>query len=162
LIIISDTSPILNLALIGRLELLAALYKEVIIPTAVYTELTDVNCGLPSLINFASTTWLTMAAPKDYNRVRELRESLDPGEAEAIVLAAEYHAQLLLMDERRGRKIAAMIGLSVTGLLGVLANAKKAGLIDCAKPVLDELIGKAGFWIGSDLYREFLEELNEL
>jgi len=161
LIVVSDTSPILNLARIGRFELLASLYKQVIIPTAVYAELTATKRGLPAAIDLVSTPWLTVAAPKDHDRVRELCADLDPGEAEAIVLATEFHADLLLVDERRGRRIAAALGLTVTGLLGVLADAKKAGFIERAKPVLDELVLKARFWIGPDLYREVLAELNE-
>jgi len=91
-----------------------------------------------------------------------LREALDPGEAEAIVLAIERRADLLLVDERRGRQAAAAAGLKVTGLLGVVAQAKRAGLIDFAKPVLDELIRTARFWIRADLYRRVLTELGEI
>ena len=160
MIVVSDTSPVLNLARVGRLELLALLYKQVIIPTAVHAELTDPQYGAPA-IDFASTPWLTVAVANDQARVSVLCEELDPGEAEAIVLATECHADLLLVDERRGRRIATRLGLTVTGLLGVLAEAKKAGLIDQAKPVLDQLINEARFWIGPDLYAEFLAEQGE-
>lgn len=102
-----------------------------------------------------------MAAPKDRNRVREIRADLDAGEAEAIVLAIERRAGLLLMDERRGRRIAIGAGLKITGLLGVVARAKRAGIIVLAKPVLDELIQVARFWIGEELYAEVLKELGE-
>jgi len=94
-------------------------------------------------------------------RVQELRENLDAGEAEAIVLAIERRADLLLVDERRGRGTAISAGLTVTGLLGIVARAKQAGLIDLAKPVLDELIHNARFWIGPELYAEVLAELGE-
>jgi predicted nucleic acid-binding protein len=77
------------------------------------------------------------------------------------VLAVEQHADLLLVDERRGRRAAAADGLHVIGLLGVVASAKRAGLIDLGKPVLDELIQIARFWIGPDLYAEVLRELGE-
>jgi predicted nucleic acid-binding protein len=97
----------------------------------------------------------------DQNRVRKLREDLDPGEAEAIVLAIERQADLLLVDERRARRTATAAGLTVSGLLGVVAKAKQAGLIDLARPVLDELIQTARFWIGPDLYKEVLVELGE-
>ena len=82
---------------------------------------------------------------------------LGRGEAEAI----ERRADLLLVDERRGRRTASATGLRVTGLLGVVVTAKRAGLIDLAKPVLDELIQIARFWIGPDLYAEVLTELGE-
>jgi len=138
------------------------LYKQVLIPSAVYQELTASKGDLPPAIDLASQTWLIVAAPIDQERVRELRENLDLGEAEAIVLAIERHAGLLLVDERRGCRSATAAGLAVTGLIGVIAGPKRAGLIDLAKPVLDELIGVARFWIGPELYAEVLAELGEV
>jgi uncharacterized protein len=161
LIVVSDTSPILNLARIGRLELLPLLYKQVLIPSAVYRELTESGRDLPAAIDFAGESWLIVATATDQNRVQELREKLDPGEAEAIVLAIEHRAGLLLVDERRGRRMAVGAGLKVTGLMGIVASAKRAGMIDRARPVLDELIRVARFWIGPDLYAEVLAELGE-
>jgi predicted nucleic acid-binding protein len=162
LIVVSDTPPILNLARIGRLELLPALYHQVIIPEAVYEELTVSKADLPPAIDLSSEPWLTIATPKDQARVQKLREDLDPGEAEAIVLAIERRADLLLVDERRARQIATAAGLTVTGLLGTVARAKLAGLIPLAQPVLDELIQTARFWIGPQLYQEVLKELGEI
>ena len=104
---------------------------------------------------------MIVASASDRQRVQKLRENLDPGEAEAIVLAIEHRAALLLVDERRARRTAAAAGIAVTGLLGVVARAKRAGMIDLAKPVLDDLIQNARFWIGSDLYAAVLAELGE-
>lgn len=126
MIVVSDTSPVLNLARIGRLELLPFLYKQVLIPSAVFDELTASKRDLPPLIDLASEPWLIVATPNDQKHVLKLREELDHGEAEAIVLAIERRADLLLMDERRGRRTAAAAGLTVTGLLGVVAKAKSA------------------------------------
>ncbi|MGB7556491.1 MAG: DUF3368 domain-containing protein [Candidatus Korobacteraceae bacterium] len=156
-----DTSPILNLARIGRLELLASLYKQVLIPPAVFEELAIPRDATLPVIDVASVSWIILETPRDQDRVQELRDDLDAGEAEAIVLAVERQADLLIVDERRGRRIAQALGLRITGLLGVLADAKRAGLIDSIKPVLDELIQNAKFWIGPELYREVLAELGE-
>jgi len=161
-IVVSDTSPVLNLARIGRLELLRLLYRQVLIPSAVNDELTASGSDLPAAVDFASEQWLIVAAPKDRDRIREIRADLDAGEAEAIVLAIERRAGLLLMDERRGRRIATGAGLKITGLLGVVARAKRAGIIVLAKPVLDELIQVARFWIGAELYAEVLKALGEV
>ena len=162
MIVVSDTSPILNLARIGRLELLASLYKQVLIPPAVFEELTVSRDAALPMIDVACVSWITLEIPKDQERVQALCVALDAGEAEAIVLAVERQAELLLVDERRGRRVAEALGLRITGLLGVLADAKRAALIPSIKPVLDDLIQNAKFWIGPDLYREVLAELDEL
>ena len=161
MIVVSDTSPVLNLARIGRLDLLPSLYRQVLIPSAVYEELIRSKSDLPPAVEIASQPWLMVATATDQERVQELRGYLDPGEAEAIVLAIELRADLLLVDERRGRRVASAAGLAITGLLGVIATAKRAGLIDLAKPLLDELIQSARFWIGPDLYAGVLSELGE-
>lgn len=163
MIVVSDTSPVLNLARIGRLEILPLLYHQVLIPSTVYEELTVSKSDLPLTIDLGSKPWLIVASAKDQKRVQKLRKDLDAGEAEAeaIVLALERRADLLLVDERRGRRTATAVGLTVMGLLGVVARAKRAGIIDQAKPVLDDLIQIARFWIGSDLYAEVLGDLGE-
>jgi len=155
LIVVSDTSPILNLSAAKKLQLLRDLYGEIVIPPAVALELE--RNGLQ-----VKPFWVRVVAAQDQNEVESLREQLDPGEAEAIVVAAELAADLLLVDEKRGRRIAAGRGLEVAGLLGVLAEAKVRGLIPGCKPVLDDMIRVAGFWIGADLRTRYLQSLNEL
>jgi predicted nucleic acid-binding protein len=137
------------------------LYGQVLLPSAVFEELVASRQDLPPAIDLAAEPWLIVASANARARVQELLEYLDPGEAEAIVLAVERRADLLLMDERRGRRTATAAGLRVTGLLGVVAEAKRAGLIDLGKPVIDELVEIARFWIGPDLYAEVLAELGE-
>jgi hypothetical protein len=145
LIVVSDTSPVLNLARIGQLDLLPLLYHQVLVPSAVYEELIRSKGDLPPATDLASRPWLIVATANDQERVQELRGYLDPGEAEAIVLAIELRADLLLVDERRGRRVARAAGLAIAGLLGVIATPKRAGLIDLAKPLLDESIRSARF-----------------
>ena len=107
-------------------------------------------------------SWVRVVAAEDQNEVATLREQLDPGEAEAIVVAGELNAGLLLVDEKRGRRIAIDRGLEVTGLLGVLAEAKARGLILRCRPILEEMIRVAGFWIGDYLKTLYLRGLDEL
>ena len=160
MIVVSDTSSILNLARIGRLELLPELYQQVLIPSAVSAELATFD--VTPVFDCAYSSWLHVADPGDQDLVRRLRDELDFGEAEAIALAVERQAALLLMDEKHGREVAERLGISVTGLIGVLADAKEARLIESVRPVLDELITKARFWIGPNLYREVLAKLGEM
>jgi predicted nucleic acid-binding protein len=143
---VSDTSPVLNLSRIGQLDLLRLLYDRVAIPPAVNAEL------IRSGVDVSPLTWLSVANAKDRNRVSQFQRDLDAGEAEAIVLALECRADPLLMDERRGRRMATEAGIRVTGLLGILAKAKEGGLISRVKPALDDLIPVARFWIGPKLY----------
>ena len=154
MIVVSDTSPILNLIAVGKLHLLRDLYAEIVVPPAVQGELSRNAIQL-------DRSWIRVVAAQNQNEVAVLREQLDPG-AEAIVVAAELEADLLLADEKRGRRIAIDRGLEVTGLLGVLAEAKARGLISRCQPVLDDMIRVAGFWIGDDLRSRYLQGLNEI
>ena len=155
MIVVSDTSPILNLAAVNKLHLLRDLYADVVIPPAVEQELVRNGIDL-------EPSWVRVVVAEDQNEVATLREQLDPGEAEAIVVAGELNAGLLLVDEKRGRRIAIDRGLEVTGLLGVLAEAKARGLILRCRPILEEMIRVAGFWIGDDLKTLYLSDLGEL
>ena len=161
MIVVSDTSPVLSLARIGRLDLLRTLYQQVLIPSAVYEELRDAASRSHGSIDFDSFEWLVVGVASDRRRVEELCADLDPGEAEAIVLAIERRADVLLIDERRGRRTASSAGLTVTGLIGVVAQAKRTGVIEKAKPILDELIRTGRFWVGPRLYAEVLAQLGE-
>jgi predicted nucleic acid-binding protein len=99
LIVVSDTSPVLNLAAVGKLHLLHDLYGEIVISPAVKDELFQNKM-------LSDVSWIRVVAAQNQKDVAMLREQLDPGEAEAIVVAVELEAELLLVDEKRGRPIA--------------------------------------------------------
>ena len=161
MIVVSDTSPINNLAAINQLHLLQQLYGTVVIPEAVYQELTDPDFPVAGAKEVQTFTWIQIRAVEDRTMVKALSSELDPGEAEAIVLALEMKAEQVLIDERRGRMIAARLNLHYTGILGVLVEAKSQGFISTVKPLLDDLINKAGFWVAEPLYKSVLRLVNE-
>jgi predicted nucleic acid-binding protein len=97
----------------------------------------------------------------DHALVVALQMELDEGEAEAIVLTKELAADLVLLDERRGRVVASRLGLRFVGLLGVLIEAKQKGSIPAVKAVLDDLVAKAGFWVSQQLYARVLQAAGE-
>ncbi|WP_306557917.1 DUF3368 domain-containing protein [Nostoc sp. 'Peltigera malacea cyanobiont' DB3992] len=130
MIIVSDTSPITNLAAIGQLDLLRQLYSSVIIPKAVYNEMVGVNKIVPGAVEVQTLSWIqtqTVVNSLQVTEIQENNENIHLGEAEAIILSLEMKADLLLMDERRGRIVATSYGINVTGLLGVLLQAKNRG-----------------------------------
>ena len=104
-----------------------------------------------------SLSWIETRQAANNILVRSLLLELHPGEAEAIALAVEMKADILLIDERRSREVASRLKLRVVGLLGSLVEAKRRGLVQEVKPVLDDLIAKAGFWVGKELYALVLE-----
>lgn len=164
MIVVSDTSPITNLAAIGQLDLIRHLYGIIVIPEAVYTEMVAAGKPVPGAIEVQTLSWIQVQNIDNVQRVAALQASqnnIDLGEAAAIALALELNAELLLMDERRGRALAQNCGLNVTGLLGVLLQAKRRDLISLVKPVLDELIEKADFRLNNQLYLSALESAGE-
>jgi hypothetical protein len=161
----------MNLAVIGQLNLLQQLFDKVFIPEAVLQELTAIGSEQLGNVEIQTVPWLESRSVVNRALVDALLVELHKGEAEAIALAAEMEADLLLLDERRGRKVASRLGLTLTrkrkrklkclGLLGILVEAKRQGLIVAVKPVLDDLMTRAGFWVGSSLYTRILEEAGE-
>jgi predicted nucleic acid-binding protein len=163
-IVVSDTSPITNLAAIGQLDLLRQLYGVIIIPTAVYNEMVNVGKIVHGAAEVKTLPWIQTQTVTDAQRVKDTQtkqSNIDLGEAEAIILTLELKANLLLMDERRGRVLAADLGLNVTGLLGVLLQAKRNGLILSVKPLMDRLIEQVDFRVSSQLYATILQAAGE-
>jgi hypothetical protein len=160
-IVVSDTSVINNLAAIAQLHLLQQLFGIVIIPEAVYRELTDPNFPVAGAAEVQTFDWIETRAVTNRSVVEAFSNELDLGEAEAIALAVEIQADRVLIDERRGRAIASRLNLQYTGILGILVEAKSQGSIVEVKPLLDALIHQAGFWVAEPLYNRVLQLVNE-
>lgn len=154
MIVVSDTSCITNLIALERVTLLRELFGEVVVPLAVARELLVNHAELPAFLTTRDVT--------DRDAVDRLRATpLDPGEAEAIILSEELHADALLIDEKAGREIALSRHIKIIGLLGILIRGKEAGLIPALRPLLDQLQGDIGFWISPTLRQRALSSVGE-
>jgi predicted nucleic acid-binding protein len=160
-IVISDASPLIALAAIQKLDLLRALYFELVVPTAVYDEITAARPTAPGSNDVRETKWIQVRSVKNRALVEALTLELDAGEAEAITLAVELDADLLLMDERRGRIAASRLGRRVVGVLGLVIEAKAAGILPAVRPVVDALTIEAGFRISQALLAKVLASAGE-
>jgi len=160
--IVSNASPLINLARIGKLDLLRQLYHELTIPNAVWHEVVVEGAGQPGADQVKNAVWIKTQAATNKHLVRALQQELDEGEAEAIALALEIGAELLLMDERLGRETARHLGLRFIGLIGILVEARHKDLIGAIKPHLDALRDQAGFRVGDALYTRVLRDEGEM
>ena len=159
--VVSNTSPISNLAIIGRLDLLRQRYGAIYIPPAVAAELSALThvgakAGIATAIEEG---WLV--TDKDPLPAPQLPFPLDSGEIEAIALAAATHADVLLMDERRGREAARRLGLTVAGLLGELLYARRVGVIPNLQSEINRLRAEAGFFVDAEIERFLLCQVGE-
>lgn len=155
MIVIADTSPLNYLILIGQAELLPRLFGEVLIPQMVLDELG--GTGAPAEI----IDWLNCIP--DWLKVKQVKPSttidlshLDPGERDAILLAIELSADLVLLDDRQARIAAKKLGLPITGTVGILDKAARAKLIDTNEVV--EKLRETDFYIAEELLQDLLHE----
>lgn len=158
MIVVSDTSPIINLAAIGHLELIPQLFHEVIIPPAVFNEIVIQGAGLPGSFEIQTANWVTVRPCSDLISLAEIQAEKDIhiGEAEAICLALELGADAILLDDAVGRTVARNHSLPFIGILGILLKSKQQGLIPKVLPLMNSLITEAGFFIHPRLFQEVL------
>jgi predicted nucleic acid-binding protein len=163
MLVVSDTSTLSNLAIIGRLELLRQQFSEVLMPPAVAAELAALRDppACATLIKAVRDGWL-MEKPLSPSAPfpAELR-GLDAGETEALRLALALRADRVLMDEKEGRQRAATLGIRTIGVLGVLIVAKDAGVIPALKDEITRLRQDAGFFIATALETRLLTAVGE-
>lgn len=159
-LVVANAGPLITLAKIQRSQLLKDLFGHVVIPRAVFEEVVLRGAGEPGAEETRSAGWIETRSAVDDLSVAVLRESLGAGESEAIVLAQELGADLLLLDDAIARRKAERLGLNVVGTLGVLLLAKRAGLIDVVEPVLTEL-QRTDFRASPRVYEEVLARAEE-
>jgi predicted nucleic acid-binding protein len=159
--IVSNASPLINLARIGKLGLLPRKYGELTVPEAVWRKVVLEGQGQPGAEEIERASWIQVRSVTNRDLAQALQQELDAGEAEAIALALEMGAEFLLMDERLGRETALHMGVQCVGLIGVLIEARHQGLISGVRSLLDALRDVAGFWVSEALYRRVLQDEGE-
>ena len=148
---VSNSSPLIALEKIGRLDLLRELFSLVVVPPAVAIETTP-TVKLP--------TWIHVRQLGLGLNPKTIRPSLGPGESEAISLSLELRPGRLILDDEPARRLAVSLQLQLIGTLGVLLAAKRRGLLPNLKTEMDSLLA-TGFFVGSELYAELLKLAGE-
>ena len=158
MIVVSNTTPIISLASVKRIEILKHLFGEIFVPQAVYEEIkAKEGYGYKDIdLDFIQVKKVKGELYKDL-----LLNQLDLGEAETILLAKELNADHVIIDENLAYKIAQNAGLDVIRTLSILLKAKDIGIIENIKPLLDEMISK-GRWYSQKVYDSFLKKIGEL
>jgi predicted nucleic acid-binding protein len=159
-IVVSDTSPISELAKVGRLTILFDIYGRIFVPQEVYSEV--ISGTHPAVAAVQAAHWILVHPVTAAEKVATIRATtgLGPGECAAIVLAGELEADRLLIDDRAARREARARGLPLIGTVGTIVLAKQQGFISDVHEVLDELIA-CGMRISQQLYRDALDTAGE-
>ena len=164
MIVISDTTPIISLLKINQLELLNHMFGDVQIPDAVYEELISNNRFQAEAEQILSAEYITKVVVEDKKSVALLRRAtgLDAGESEAIILSDEIKADLLLMDELKGRQIAKQMGLNIMGTIGILMTAFEEKLLSADEiEQCAEVLRSNGRHISDRLYEQLMEKIRK-
>ena len=160
MIVVADTSVILNLCRVEHAQLLRRLFQRVVIPEKVAAEFERLTDARERFEGLRVPTWIE-TMPVTEQMAAGITGDLDRGEIEAIALCAHLNADLLLIDESLGRLEAQRLGVKTLGILGVLLESKRRGLIPSVGDLMTRLIDDAGFWISPDLQRRVLSLANE-
>src|SRR6266545_3737412 len=155
-----NTSPLVFLGNLGRLELLRQEGREVYIPRAVAEEIAEKPDAAAQAVQAACATWMQVRNVTDQTAVTLVQAALHKGEAEAIVLATELHVERLVLDDQDARRFAARCGLKIIGTLGILLAAKQRGAIVSLREEIDALLA-LGFRVNPQLVTAVLQSAGE-
>jgi uncharacterized protein len=158
-LVVVNTTPIIALSLIGRLDLLHKLYDHVFLPAAVQDEVFAGGAASIGSRELREADWLEVVPLQDPGRA-DLIADLERGEAEVLALAQERNADLVIIDERLARRHANRLGMRLTGTLGMLLKAKQLGMIEAVAPMIDQL-RQGGIRLGDDVVTEVLSLAGE-
>lgn len=158
--VVANSSPLIFLAKLQKLDLLHNLFENLTIPQAVYEETVVEGKQHPESRYIKKADWILNYNIKNQRLATFLRQLVDEGEAEAITLSLENDADLLLVDDKDVRKIAKHFGLEITGTIGVLLLAKKKKILTTLQPLISEL-REEGFRISGNVVKKILQEASK-
>ncbi|HSI34574.1 MAG: hypothetical protein ACAI43_07890 [Phycisphaerae bacterium] len=156
----SDTSPLRALAHLGLVELLGSLFAEVYVPPAVAAEVAVARAKLPAL-DLSRWPFVRVVPVVDVSRAAAFTAGLHPGETESIALALQAGASHVLMDDRDGRAAAVAAGLVPVGVLGLLIEFTRVGLVRAVAPLLDRLVIEIDFFVKTSVREQVLKLAGE-
>ncbi len=161
MIVVTDTSVVLNLCCLKQEKLLSEIFGTVIAPPAVVGEFRKLANLDQRFLGLTFPAFIRIVAPAKVALSLVGNQKLHAGEIDALSLAVEQNADAVLMDESAGRLVAAGLGLHCIGILGILIQAKTTGMVAVIAPLIEELHSKAGFWIAPSLKQRVLNIVNE-
>ena len=153
--VIVNSTPLISLIALDKLDILRDLYSEIIIPTAVYDEI-----SVKDNFTLSQHDWIKIKEITNEVAKGAFTAALHEGEVEVLILAKEISADLVIIDDGLARKHAKYLGIKLTGTIGVLLKAKEKGIIKYLKPYLDKLI-ENNFYISENIYNEILKLTDE-
>ncbi|MGC9445231.1 MAG: DUF3368 domain-containing protein [Candidatus Methanospirareceae archaeon] len=153
MIVVSNAGPLIALAKISQLPLLKALFGELVIPEEVQREIVVRGKGKPGAEIVARADWIKVRRVHELG-VAILATELDLGEAEAIILAKELNAELLLLDEKIPRELAKSLGLNVAGTLALIHAGLQRGVLDGELEEFIQQLKRKGVWLSEEIVEE--------
>jgi hypothetical protein len=159
-IVVADTSVLLNLCRVQQLDLLRSLFGEVIIPPEVGIEFATLSLTSARFQGLALPIWIRQQTATMRIQIPSASD-LHTGEIAALTLAIEIRADAVLIDERSGHAAARQLGIKTIGILGILLEAKAKGQLSSIRPVIDRLENEANFWIARPLRDHVLQLAGE-
>lgn len=163
MVAISDTTCLSTLTRVGELDILPQLFHQILLPQKVHEELLGLSSFGIDIAIFQQLSWLIIQEPSPSPLLSSLlsNRKIDPGEAFAIALAVELQPDWIILDDLNARRVATQLHLNITGLGGILLQAKKTGIIAAVKPLLDNCVQKANFRLAPPIYQKILQMAGE-
>lgn len=163
MIVVSNAGPLISISKLKLFHHLPTLYENLVIPDAVYDEVVTKGAGRPGVaevLNGLESGFIHRKHAGNTLAVSALSEFFGIGEAEAIILAAEISADIILLDDNKARIIANSMNLHVIGTIGILLDMKDMEIISKIRPFLDKAV-EYGFRISPDLYHKVSQKAGE-